>query len=85
MQLQGPSKVARVTRLVLAELVVVASTMVMAHRAHSQQDVDPTWYDCRPEASNTTQPSTPAANSKSKQQKNGSASRHRPPEYHLHE
>lgn len=76
MQLRGPNKVAGVTRLVLAASIVVASAMVTVPEAHSQQDVDPTWYDYRPEASKKTQPPTPAPGSKSKQQKNGSASRH---------
>ena len=76
MQSRRPHNVARVTKLVLAVSIVVASTMVVAPDAHSQQDMDPTWYDYRPEVSRTTQPSTPAANGKSKQQKNGPASRH---------
>jgi hypothetical protein len=53
--------------------------MVTIPEARSQQDVDPTWYDYRPEASKATQLSTSTPSSKLKQQKNGSASRHHAP------
>src|SRR5215469_11112427 len=76
MQLQRPNNVAGVMRLVLAALIVVASAIATVPKAHSQQDVDPTWYDYQPEAGKTTRHSTPTAIGKLKLRKNGSALRH---------